>query len=485
MKKSHINSILTNLERLDNKVDNSAKNLYAAFTIQIEALSSIFHETVTAVKSTIDTSFTEISATVENNAEIIETSFAVAAESINDVLDITSQTITENLAAIMDAAEEISSEIARAFIETAEEVNIAIQEMQILGSSEFAYLSENVVNSFMEAMDSIFVDADELNEKLFETSLSIKDSMTTAFYEMRRVFSSSISLMLAESKIKFGSMKNEGESTAEAIKESFMFALNSVKDNIRATMIIIEDSCREIRRTFSITANNASQEFEVSTNNINRNLGEFESKSITTNESAGNAFDESGGFLRSYIDKMARLNIIIGTYNGLVSVMTGINKMAAFAATKLAAAKAAVGIKAKLAAIGISAKKIALTLGVAAVPIIAGIALTTAAIAALPSFASGGFPPTGQMFLAREAGPELVGTIGSRTAVVNNDQIVESVSAGVFRAVREAMAGGSSGSGKPLEVKLYLDGKQITTAVERVQKERGLSIMNGGVTYGF
>ncbi len=35
------------------------------------------------------------------------------------------------------------------------------------------------------------------------------------------------------------------------------------------------------------------------------------------------------------------------------------------------------------------------------------------------------------MFVAREAGPELVGTIGGRTAVANNDQIVEGISAGV------------------------------------------------------
>lgn len=42
--------------------------------------------------------------------------------------------------------------------------------------------------------------------------------------------------------------------------------------------------------------------------------------------------------------------------------------------------------------------------------------------------AAGGFPKQGQMFFAREAGPELVGTIGSRSAVVNNEQIVDSVS---------------------------------------------------------
>ena len=42
------------------------------------------------------------------------------------------------------------------------------------------------------------------------------------------------------------------------------------------------------------------------------------------------------------------------------------------------------------------------------------------AIPTIPLLASGGFPSMGQMFIAREAGPELVGTIGSRSAVVNN-----------------------------------------------------------------
>ncbi|MCI8378624.1 MAG: hypothetical protein HFH72_08920 [Lachnospiraceae bacterium] len=56
------------------------------------------------------------------------------------------------------------------------------------------------------------------------------------------------------------------------------------------------------------------------------------------------------------------------------------------------------------------------------------------------TYAEGGFPSTGQMFIAREAGPELVGNIGNRTAVVNNEQIVISVSQGVAKAIRESIS---------------------------------------------
>lgn len=58
----------------------------------------------------------------------------------------------------------------------------------------------------------------------------------------------------------------------------------------------------------------------------------------------------------------------------------------------------------------------------------------------ITQYASGGLPGFGQMFIAREAGPELVGTIGGHTAVMNNDQIVASVAAGVYQAVRAAFA---------------------------------------------
>jgi hypothetical protein len=61
----------------------------------------------------------------------------------------------------------------------------------------------------------------------------------------------------------------------------------------------------------------------------------------------------------------------------------------------------------------------------------------------IQQYAGGGLPNQGQMFVAREAGPELVGTIGGNTAVMNNDQIVASVSAGVYQAVVAAMSQGA------------------------------------------
>ena len=102
------------------------------------------------------------------------------------------------------------------------------------------------------------------------------------------------------------------------------------------------------------------------------------------------------------------------------------------------------------------------------------------------AFASGGFPETGQMFLAREAGPELVGTIGSRTAVANNAQIVEGIAAGVSDAnqAQNALLREQNELLRAILAKegvVNIDGKQIKKAYDRASRNSGASIMVGGV----
>lgn len=100
--------------------------------------------------------------------------------------------------------------------------------------------------------------------------------------------------------------------------------------------------------------------------------------------------------------------------------------------------------------------------------------------------AGGGAFNTGQMFIAREAGPELVGTIGGHTAVMNNNQIVSSVAAGVASAnstqnallqqLLSAVQGGSQ------EVALEIDGTRFGTlairSINRVQRQQGRVLLN-------
>lgn len=56
----------------------------------------------------------------------------------------------------------------------------------------------------------------------------------------------------------------------------------------------------------------------------------------------------------------------------------------------------------------------------------------------MKAYKEGGFVDSGEIFLSRENGiPEFVGSIGSRTAVANNDQIVEGITMGVARGMSQ------------------------------------------------
>lgn len=86
-------------------------------------------------------------------------------------------------------------------------------------------------------------------------------------------------------------------------------------------------------------------------------------------------------------------------------------------------------------------------------------------------FASGGFVTSGDLFMAREAGPEFVGSIGGRTAVANNDQIVEAVSDGVYRAMAPLVSGISKS-----DTRVYLDGREITAGQNRRNRMYGAAL---------
>ncbi len=81
----------------------------------------------------------------------------------------------------------------------------------------------------------------------------------------------------------------------------------------------------------------------------------------------------------------------------------------------------------------------------------------------LPSFnvrwyANGGFPDMGEMFVARESGPELVGRMGRKSAVANNDQIISGIRAGVFEAVVSAFESMQGNSDRSTEMHIHLEG---------------------------
>ena len=93
-------------------------------------------------------------------------------------------------------------------------------------------------------------------------------------------------------------------------------------------------------------------------------------------------------------------------------------------------------------------------------------------VSSLRHFATGGFPTMGELFIAREAGPEMVGRMGNRSAVANNNQIVAGIAAGVESAVMRAMSR-TQGSGQApvMEFTWVTDDETLARVVTRGQEK--------------
>ena len=108
----------------------------------------------------------------------------------------------------------------------------------------------------------------------------------------------------------------------------------------------------------------------------------------------------------------------------------------------------------------------------------------------IPKFADGGFPDSGELFWARENGiAEMVGSIGGRTAVANNDQIVEGVASGVAYANAEQneLLRQQNELLRALlekEGNIVIDGRSMNAALETTRRRSGFEIFPGGGNFG-
>jgi len=99
----------------------------------------------------------------------------------------------------------------------------------------------------------------------------------------------------------------------------------------------------------------------------------------------------------------------------------------------------------------------------------------------IPKYAEGGFPNVGELFIAREKGAELVGNIGNRTAVANNDQIIRGISDGVSYANERVVEAIYLllAAVEDKELSVTIDEDSIGRANERYKNKRGVQVNTG------
>lgn len=98
---------------------------------------------------------------------------------------------------------------------------------------------------------------------------------------------------------------------------------------------------------------------------------------------------------------------------------------------------------------------------------IPGVNISKLSLLNIPKFAEGGFPDKGDLFIANEREPELIGTMGNKTTVANSVQIIEGIAQASYNGMKRALQEVDFGTGDTL---VYVGNKQLTDVVTKQQR---------------
>lgn len=476
-----VNSMLNDLALFDQAVVNSAANMKVNFDAQTAGLSQSF--------ATVFQSFDEAAAVSAENLNLVFGNAAIAL----------SEQIAPAFAAVDAAALNSSMLFGTSFNEALTLITAGFAETQTACDMYFALMSANTIASFMLAYEGITTILALLNDSAKSSCTDMESVFASSFTNITTNFGNNLTMMSLMLTNSLTEMSGNTALNAGTISGIMLASFALITAGMEIMSAIISGKLDEIKSKFEETAQAASDSFSDNMNIIG----------TVSDENTGKI---DNGFSQAY-DAVSKL---IGNISGLISIFTGLNKLIQIfnvqeaASTAMVVANTAANtansasqliVISTTAGVGIAATGAAagmLAFGAAVLMICAGIALVIAALALLFSMlgkgssvdtnqlndlknpkvepvsletcASGGFPSMGQMFIAREAGPELVGTIGNRNAVVNNNQIVESVSSGVYQAVRSALKGGGSES----VIQVFIGNDQLDEYIVRSQQRRSL-----------
>lgn len=107
----------------------------------------------------------------------------------------------------------------------------------------------------------------------------------------------------------------------------------------------------------------------------------------------------------------------------------------------------------------------------------------------VPSFGiswykEGGFPDMGELFIANEAGPEMIGRMGNKNVVANNNQIIQGIANGVSTAIYpliQALTDQNRGTGNAMTFILEINGRKFAEGTiddfeEEARRRGGLRV---------
>ena len=227
-----------------------------------------------------------------------------------------------------------------------------------------------------------------------------------------------------------------------AAQEQYQTIYDTTTEKLGDTAKYIDSETGAIKSKWDVFCDNVAQKWTQKWTDIKTGWNKWKSDFMTSWEECKTTFktgwdtlwdnvaqkwtDWKANFMRGWEDFKTEFkhgwasfwtgigNFFIGLWNGLVTAVEDacniIIDMVNYVIAKMGAILAFLGIS---------------------IPQVSHIKLDRVEYLEVPAFEDGGFPDMGQFFLARESGAEMVGQIGRRTAVANNDQIVSGITNGV------------------------------------------------------
>lgn len=477
-----VKAMTNELTLFDQAVSASAANMKANFDMQIAGISQTFAAT-----------FQAIDATIAISAANFNLAFGTAALLLTEQFNLAFMTL--------DATALNSSLMLSAnFLAALTLINAGLTATQLLSDATFGLMSTNALLLFTTAATGIIATFALLNAAAAICCAGMETSFSVSLLNIVTTFGLNFTLINTLWAAAAALMLATATTNSAGMTAVMLGAFTLITAGMTITAASVNTILDGIRLKFEETAQGAAQSFSDAQASISESMNTIGTVSTENTDKTSNGFakffdgfSKGVGVISSLLNILKALGILKSKDTALTVANTAANTANSSSQLLVIGTTTGVGVAATGAAAGM------LAFGAAVLMICAGIALVIVALAILFSllgkstnidsnqldelknpkvdpismstegFASGGFPSMGQMFIAREAGPELVGTIGGRNAVVNNNQIVESVSAGVYKAVKSALKGGSESI-----IQVFIGNEQLDEYIVSSQQRRML-----------
>lgn len=353
------------------------------------------------------------------------------------------ESIVSTFKNLKDKAKEAVDSVVSKFKELVTSVKNKLTELKNNISNKFEEIKRKIKEKVESIKKTVSEKFTEAKDKVAEIVLELKDKIVEKFTAIKDTISEKVELAKTTTKEKFESIKN-------TVKEKVSDAYNKVKNNFSNIYTTIKEKSSS---SFSIAKTKFGEIYEkikekVSAvyEKVKHYFDLVKTKIETVMEKVSgvitnfkNAIDDTISSIKDFFSNSNRsfsinlpTDIFKRFYDSLSGVVDKIKELFGYNGKT-------VSVNTEASGSSIPGKK-------------DGGVFSGGVWKSIKGYAVGGYPSYGQLFYARENGPELVGTIGSHTAVMNNNQIVDSVAAGVYSAVVAAMAQSSGNTNITFQV---------------------------------